>query len=1410
MNLLYMRHIVIYLLFQFFVWGEICADPTEFRFNKVDVSNGLSSNEILSVFQDQQGFMWFGTTHGLNRYDGKSVKSFTYSDEDTTSLPDNHIYHIRQDQQGFIWILTQRGMSVYDPDHEVFTSASSHLEERKLPPLSVKLAFSDDHNGFYLVTHSNLIYQYDAQKNTLVKFDPGFWDFSFLKNRYVSYLENDSKGNIWIVFADGMLILADIQQQTMVDSVTVLPANLRNNNYDLRLNVDARDNLWIYKNNDARGLFFYNTQTRHVKHFTMGNDQIDLQSNRIGDVMTDHKNRIWIVTDHGGIVVMDKDYQNYTQIMADADEKFSLSQNSANVCYQDRDNTIWIGTTKYGVNYYNEKAIAFDLLDFSSGKKQNVLFNDVLCMHEDDKDNIWLGTNGAGLLKYDYQHSTFQVFEHDPDDPSSIGSDVIVDLFIDSRNRLWAGTYFGGLNLYLGNGTFQRFTYDPENPDYLLDDRAWSIAEDNNNHELLIGTLTKGMYVYSFSDKHFYKWEDLNRPQVFSDYVSCLLIDSQENLWIGSSDGITVYDKNNHRSNHYYHVRNDRNSLSNNLIMDFHEDQKGRIWIATNDGLNLFRRGSDDFVRFNMTDGLPDNIIRAVTEDENGFIWISTNNGLSRVELVERYYEDERVWEINCNNFNEDDGLQASVYNPKSKLKTTDGKILFGGARGVNIFDPQKVITTPRKPRVVFTNLQIGSEDISPGKKYRGRQILTRSITKQSSVRLKESEKYFSIGFSALNYYNASKIKYAYKLEGFHDNWVHLLEDEPQRVTFTNLNPGKFVLRVKAGGQDGFWEQGVEELNIRILPPFWKSPLAYVFYFFFIAFLLWLFRFMNVQKQKAKFLIRQEKAEAQKLHELDEMKINLFTKMSDEFRTPLSLIISPLESVRKQTDQPEVINKIELAMRNARRMMSMINQLLDFRKMDTKETEINLETADIIKFSKEITASFSDISERKNIQLSFSSWLDECFIAFDPDKIEKVLFNILSNAVKFTPDKGSITIEIKLSDNIQMEENSLEKSNTFGRYLSIEVKDTGKGISDEEKAKIFDRYHKENPEDHPGISLMDKGIGLSLSHEFIEMHKGKIEVISNLGEGSTFIIRLPLFQNNTLPEWQLNEKPDKQDFLMLEPEKWDQIDKDDDHKPLVLVAEENQDLKFMIRDYLQKSFRIIETSNAREALIAMSNQLPDLVLSDILLPGNINGFDLCAKVKNNPSYDHIPVILTCSRHTKEFRINSYEAGADAFITKPYNLDVLSSRISNLLKQHHQNSKNNIYGFHGLDEGTAKNHQKRNYPASDKKFMDKIMKIIFNNLSDPDFGVEMLSNQMNISRVHLYKKMRTLAEKSPSDMIRTMRIQKAAELLQKNEMTISEVCYQVGYNNPKYFSNHFKAEFKATPSDFKKHFSKKMI
>ncbi len=1332
------------------------AQTLRYQFSHVDINQGLLNNQVNCIFKDSSGFMWIGTVSGLNRYDGYQFKSFQHDARDTSSLTENTIEKIQPGPGGQLWLFTRNGIDIFDPA----TSRFDHHPEKILQSLGIPgnairnilrdqqyFFFLHPSNGIYITSNSSPTRHLLHREN----------DTTTIASNKISDMVADKKGNYWIIHSNGVLEKIDGQNWQVTKRNRQLQ---RSDSSSFTLCADNEGDIWLFEDKADNGAWCYETATDKWTHIHQNSGGLALNNNIVRGIVPGNPGEVWIGTDHGGINILHKFRHTVQYIEHIPDDNRSISQNSITTLYRDNTGIIWIGTYKKGLNFYHENMVKFPLYQFQSYNRNSLPFDDVNRFVEDAKGNLWIGTNGGGLIYYDRNNNTFRQYKHDPANPSSISGNVIVSLCIDHKGQLWAGTYFGGLDRFTGNG-FVHYKNIPGDPSSISDNSVWEIMEDSRQ-QLWIGTLAGGLNTLNPSTGKFHRMDDIFK----SRYVAALLEDKKGNIWIGGSEGLTMYNPAKGTVSRFTSNPAKEGTLSHNNVVCIFEDTHSNIWIGTRDGLDMYLPKSGLFQTYRQVDGLPNNTILNILEDNRQTLWLSTPNGLSNM------YTTHGTSGYHFKNYDESDGLQGKEFNENAALKTSRGELIFGGGNGFNLFYPDNILLNRNIPPVVLTELQVFNQRIEPGQQLQGRIILEKTMPQTTAITLRHDQNMFSISFASLNYFHPEKNRYAYMLEGFNKNWLYT--DSTQRVaTFTNLDPGEYIFRVKASNNDGIWNDTGTALHIRILPPFWKTWPAFVLYILLIAGALLLARRIILERERLKFRVAEQMREAERMHELDSMKIRFFTNVSHEFRTPLSLIITPLERLIGQGSDQPLKGQLQLMQRNARRLLNLVNQLLDFRKMEVEQIKLHPSEGDIAAYIKELTWSFSDLSEKKHIQLHYSSNVQSLYMLYDSDKIEKILFNLLSNAFKFTPEDGKIAVDLQHDA-----ENSV---------LQIAVRDTGIGIPLEKQEHIFGRFFQH---DVPG-SVMNQGsgIGLSITKEFVKLHGGSIQVDSAPEMGSCFTVTLPVQTAAAIPGAIITEVSTRAIQVPATPAPAAK------NLPQILLVEDNEDFRFYLKDNLGQYFHIIEAENGLVAWKLLAQLQPQVIVSDIAMP-EMDGLELCRKIRQSVRTSHLPIVLLTARAEDAQQLEALETGATDYVTKPFNFEMLLSKIRNIIAQQQSLKKTFREHFDAHPSEVA-------VSSADEQFIRQAVEIVEKNISDPDFSVEDLSRALFMSRVSAYKKILAITGKPPLEFIRSIRLKRAAQLLEKSQLTVAEVAYEVGFNNPKYFTRYFKMEFNELPSVYGK-------
>ena len=1316
-----------------------------YQFKHLEVSDGLSNNSVNTICKDRDGFMWFGTTTGLNRYDGYTFKIYQHAENDPGSLPDNYITDIVEMPDGRFWVNTGRGYVLFDKEQDCFitdvTGFMKNLESGGVP----EQVFVDREGNTCLSVAGEGCYRYKEGGKRLF--------FSYVEHSLpehgVTQIAECSDG-LLLIYNTGLLVCLDratLAIKWKSDEIKkYIPAG---KTIEFSLFVDRDNCIWAYS---LMGIWAYDCGTKSWR-----TDLTAIWSSRpdviIHAVAQDIEGRIWVGKDYDGIDVLEKETGKVTSLVAHDDNGRSLPHNTIYDLYADRDGIMWVGTYKKGVSYYSESIFKFNMYEWG----------DITCIEQADENRLWLGTNDHGILLWNRSTGKAEPFWRDAEGQLP---NPVVSMLKSKDGKLWVGTFNGGL--YCMNGSQIR-SYKEGVGNALASNNVWALVEDDKGR-IWIASLGGGLQCLEPVSGTFETYTSSNSALLENNVTSLCWVDNNTLFFGTANQGVGMMDM---RTREIKKIQGQSGNvkLSNDAVNHVYKDSRGLVWIATREGLNVYDTRRHVFLGLSFVAEAKGNFIAAITEDQERNMWVSTSRKVIRVTVASdgkgSYLFDSRA-------YNSEDGLQNCDFNQRSIKTLHNGIIAIGGLYGVNVFAPDHIRYNKMLPNVMFTGLSLFDEAVKVGQSYGGRVLIEKELNDVENVEFDYKQNIFSVSFASDNYNLPEKTQYMYKLEGFNNDWL-TLPLGVHNVTFTNLAPGKYVLRVKAINSDGY--VGIKEatLGIVVNPPFWMSWWAYLLYTVGLVIVLFLARYRMLKREREKFHLQQIENEVAKNEEINNMKFRFFTNVSHELRTPLTLIISPLEGMLKETTDELQSTRLQLMYRNAQRLLHLVNRLLDFRKGEMSTHQLSLSEGDIISYVHSVCNSFLLMADKKHIQFSFFSGIDTFSMAFDADKVGKIVMNLLSNAFKFTPEGGRVTVMI-------------EHVAGTPDILEIKIADTGIGISDVDKEHIFERFYQAG---HKGVEeTTGNGIGLSLVRDFVTLHEGEVKVFDNIGMGSVFVIQFPVKHVETqvqLPEETGMSAGDEEDKEMKEEAREETERK---NFPLLLIVDDNEDFRIFMRYSLELQYRVKLAVNGKEAWEMMQEELPDLVISDVMMP-QMDGNELCRLIKQDKRTAHIPVILLTARQNTEAKLEGLQTGADDYVTKPFNMTILVLRIRKLIE---------LSRYHRVTQGMIDPAPSEIVITSlDEKLIEKAIKYVEDNMSRTELSVEELSRELGMSRVHLYKKLLQITGKTPIEFIRVIRLKRAAQLLRESQLHVSEVAFEVGFNNPKYFSRYFKDEFGVLPS-----------
>ncbi|GGI50729.1 hybrid sensor histidine kinase/response regulator [Mucilaginibacter galii] len=1353
------------------------AQSAPLNFNHLSFKEGLIQSPISAIFQDDKGFVWIGNWKGLTRYNGYEFYTFKHKDTDVHSLSNNRVNAICQDANKRLWIATSNGLNRYDPQTEVFEHINI-IKSIKGGRNYISSVIEDSNRNLWVATFGG-VKRVDTLAHELRDVNAfkqsGDEDIA---SGITFTLYQDHSSTVWVGTRNGVK-----RFNPKTGKVLPLPASITGNAALMAAKVlvirqDKYENIWF--GTETSGLFCYDAKTGNcISYQHNDNDPKSLQSDWIKAILVRNDNTIWVGTRRGLSIFNQSQnrFENYTHNPTDNN---SLNDNTIWSFLQDNANGVWIGTFAGGINIYYPGNNNFSNIGERVSGEMGLNHPVVNAVLEDSDRKLWIGTYGGGINLLNRETGTSQYFSVKSNRQGN-SSNGVKSIAEDDKGNLWIGTLDG---LCKFNKETKAVSY------YKFAIQEGKLSENLINYVLpdtngvWAGTNGGGLQFLKYTGGYITLKHDASDPRSLSDnFVTALIKDVKDNLWIGTQNGLNYYDKALKQITACY-KRSGKYPLSHATILNLFYDSKQRLWVGTEGGaLNCFDEHSKRFYTIDQSLGIHDEVIHTIVEDSAGKIWVSTDNGLFRI-----YFKDGKFPFTKANTevtqYTANDGLASNQFLTNSGTKIKSGELLFGGINGLTIFNPNQLLKNSYRPPVVLTGLAIKNKPVAINT---ANSPLRQSITQSRRITLSYDQGYISLDFAALNYNNPENNQYAYRMQGLSngEGWHYV--GHQHTASYTNLEPGHYTFEVKAANNDGVWNNNPTTLSITVLPPFWRTWWAYLFYVLSFASVLYvIIRFFRIRAKLERDLYH-EHLHNERQQELYQLKLNFFTNISHEIRTPLTLILGPLEKLMDATrENLNVYRQLGNVKNNADRLMRLVTELLDFRKAEAGHLKLYYAENDIVKFVEEIFVSFQNLALSKNITYNFQSVEAPEFIYFDRDQLEKVFFNLLSNAFKFTPNGGCINVVISNSEDA----------------VSVSIKDNGKGISENMQGKLFeDFFQVEDPQAHH----IGTGIGLALSKNIIELHKGTIKVHSkpsiNGQPGETeFAVSLQKgtahLEPNRIVAHDAGGEEASHYYIHS------QVDHiiDDNAAPVthtpgntILVVEDNEEVRQFITQSLEEHYRIIQSENGVAGLSAVLEQLPDLIITDVMMP-EMDGMELCRHIKTDERLNHIPVVMLTARANLIHQLSGFEHGADAYITKPFSLQMLLLQVGNILA-----SKLAIR--QKFSREYLMQPQKSNLLSPDEKFLGKLMSLIEKHMDNSEFGVTELIDEIGMSKNVLYKKVQALTNLSVADFIKSIRLQKAAQLLESNKLSIAEVAFAVGFNDRKYFSKEFKKQYNLSPSEY---------
>ncbi|WP_183571967.1 two-component regulator propeller domain-containing protein [Mucilaginibacter sp. X5P1] len=1357
----------------------LMAQNLNLKFKHITTTDGLSGNTVESIFQDSRGYIWFGTRDGLNQYDGYSIKIFRNNRNNTKSISDNYIKCICEDAQHNIWIGTLNGLNKFDPYKNTFTTYKHDPSNKNsLSGSEINCLYCDKEGKLWVGTTSGRLNYYDAKNDVFKQLQYHKSYPSNLLNNEINDLYEDGNANLWIGTDKGICFY---NQKTGAFVNTFKLAG--NPDYHLNYSItkiqgDKQGNIWFGTLDD--GIIVINLTRNTVKQFHHNDKEpFSLSTDQIRSLFIDKQDRIWTGGINGSLDLFNTTTSNFIHCKNVPGNPLSLSQKTISAIFEDDQNNLWIGTHRGGVNFYAPLADKFKLVQQQTDIN-SLSYNDVKSFCQDHLNNIWVGTDGGGLNLYNTTNNTFQHFKYNVYDTKSISSDAVLSINEDHYNNLWIGTWGGGLDLMnRTNNTFVHFVNNPADKNSISSNYVQATLNDSEGN-FWVATYYGGLNLLDLKTHHFRRiTSDLRQEtSIFGNNIVALNEDKDKNVWIGTDDGgLNCYNLIKKKFKHYF-----ISAEQTPDIRTIFTDSKGRVWVGQA-GLYLFNKYANRFDLFTDKGGLSSEFIKGITEDKEDNLWISTSNGLTRLNPDNH----------SLKKYNIADGLQGLEFEAGSYMKTKDGEMYFGGINGFNKFYPQDIKINQFIAPVYITSFQIFNQNIQPNQKN---SPLQKDISFTRHFVLNYQQSSISFEFALLNYTAPENNQYAYKLDGFDKAWHY--NSTERNANYTNLDPGHYTFYVKAANNDGVWNNKFTSVAIDILPPFWGTwwfKLLMLVLFSTSAYFLLLFK-KNLDLKKI---------DEKKREEMHNIQLQFFTNISHEFRTPLSLILGPVEKMMKEDDRLTFHQYYETIHRNANRLLLLINELMDFRKAETGAFRLKVMPGNLNIFIAEIAEDFKSLALQKQINLYLKIDKDLGETWFDRQIIEKIILNLMDNAFKYTKNGGSITIELYENEPgfTSVYEHQIAVNANFKgkKYAFIRVSDNGIGISNDSIQHLFERYYRITD------AHMGSGVGLAFVKSLTLLHKGSIYVNSEKNVGSDFVVMFPVDKTDysTNETWvsksvnraiqleSLSASVYQNENKELQELSKPAITKTNNQTYKILIVDDNDELRNFIRHSLAEFYQIIEAGDGIAALAIAKAELPDLIISDLMMP-RMNGIDFCKELKKDKKTNQIPFIILSAKDVIESKIEGADSGADLYFPKPVSIHLLLLSIRNIFEQRSI-----------LKERYLKNYfleaQEITDSENDKEFLDQLINLIELQLSNSDLDVDYICKEMGMSKTKLYNKIKGITGYSIGEFVRSFRLKKAANIITHEDVLLTDVMYRVGIQTQSYFTKAFKKEFGKTPSQF---------
>ncbi|MCO7226643.1 two-component regulator propeller domain-containing protein [Pleionea sp. CnH1-48] len=1380
---------LVFLSICLFSTRNVDASYPDYRFETIQVNGEAFDLAVKAIITDRHGFIWLATTKGLMRYDGYSVKEFRYDPNDQNSISSNFTTSILEDTNGMLWVGTAgSGLNRFDPTTEISVRFKPIEDDSSsLSHNDVEHIYEDSQGTIWVSTSGGGLNRYDAKGNRFKRYLPDKNNPLSISHSYVRKIIEDPSGNLWIATNNGLnYFYRDEERFIHFVHNKAIPSSL-SNSIVRDIFYDKKGNLWIATSNGLNRFISFNEGFVH--YYPNERDKHRrVDDNVISSIYEDKLDRLWLGTKGGGVKVFNRQNKTFWHYRNEPNRPYSLAHNKIKKYgfYEDSQGLLWI-LTGSGLNRVNPMASTFNHHRYASHHDGGLIGNRVWAIFEDEQERLWIGTDKQGINILDPVSQKFTQLKHDPSQPNGLNSNRIFSILVDKEETLWIATDKGLNKREKGQTDFTHYQHNPGDANTPNSNFIFELLEDHQGN-IILGT-DAGIAKYNKGTDKIERYNVSNRSQSVFDFVSLqeLYEDKLGRLWVATTEGIIIFDANGNSVDLINKKPSSKYQLSDNDVHAIYESDDGYLWIGTRGGgLNRFDVETGEARYYREKDGLVDDVVLEIADDKQGNLWLATSNGLARFNIEQETFQ----------HYSEIDGVYKRVGQWEG-IQRKNGDIVLSGPDGFNLFNPAEINITSIAPKVSFTGMLLFNQQV-PLKTTRPNDAplqtdnnihqtsvsnfkLEQPIHLTKAITLTHQESLVSFEFSALDYIEPKKNLYAYKLEGWDKHWIHT-NYQNRRATYTNLPAGNYTLKVIGSNRHGVWNKQGASIDITVLPPIWKTWWAYILYWVsglgimsLIGYLIYHRRMSEKDKESALAIAN--------------AKEQLFANISHEFRTPLTLILGPVEQLAEHEESSRNKEKLNVIKRNGQRLLGLIDQILDLAKL-RGEKDIERVPQEINETLKFICHSFESIAHANNIELTFSIKNDkQLWVNMVPDALLKLLLNIISNAFKYTEENGKIHCSI-VTNNEQT--------------VELMIEDTGCGISEEELPHIFDRFTRLKDTEQ---KVSGTGIGLALVKEIVDSHGGKVVVKSQLDVGSCFTITLPLYSysgQHPLPEElrstnYINEVVDTISLQELESYELDNFS-DENNLPSVLIIDDNQDMRQYLTSVLSPFFSCTIAVDGKDGINKAEEIIPDVVISDLMMP-KVNGYEVANHLKSNATTSHIPIVLLTAKGDKKDRIRGWQENIDEYLVKPFDPEELISRIKNLISIRELLQ-------HRIKENTAGIVSMRNEPvpeddewiSKEQQFIEKLDHFLVENMADSDLKVAAIAQALFVSERQLHRKLKALLNTTPSNYLRNYRLKKALELLKQGK-GIGEVAGEVGFSSHSNFSRCFKVKYGYSPKQY---------